>query len=148
LNPELSQQLDGIAIMASLPNGAVLFRDGDPVSALYVIRKGSLNLEWFSGRMAFHQSLGPGQIAGLPAVLNGTYNMMATAVEDCEVGCVPAERFVDLIECDPRVCRMAIEQICRELPRIRVLATCCRYQAMPRERRAIRVPPALGCIDI
>jgi CRP-like cAMP-binding protein len=100
LNPELSKRLDSIAVRAFLPRGAVLFHDGDPVSAVYVIRKGSLNLEWASYRMAFHQSLGPGQIAGLAAALNGTYNLTATAAEDCEVGYVPTAAFVQLLECE------------------------------------------------
>ena len=140
MNPELSQRLDGIAVRAFLPKGAVLFHDGDPVSAVYVIRKSSLNLEWFSYRMAFHQSLGPGQIAGLPAALNGTYNLTATAAEDCEMGYVPTECFVQLLMCDAWVSRMAMVQLSRQLLRVRGLAACCRYQAMPREQKTIRSP--------
>jgi CRP-like cAMP-binding protein len=140
LNPELSQRLDRIAVPAFLPRGTVLFHDGDPVSAVYVIRKGSLSLEWFSYRMAFHQSLGPGQIAGLPAALNGTYNLTATAAEDCEMGYVPTESFVQLLVRDAWVSRMAMVQVSRELLRIRGLAACCRYQAMPREQTTIDGP--------
>lgn len=140
MNTELTERLDGIAIPARLPKGVVLFRDGDPVSAVYVIRKGSLNLEWFSHRMAFHQSLGPGQIAGLPAALNGTYNLTATAAEDCEIGYVPTERFAELLECEVWVARMAMEQMSREVQRVRVIAMCCRYQAMSREQKTIRGP--------
>jgi CRP-like cAMP-binding protein len=145
LNPELSKRLDSIAVRAFLPRGAVLFHDGDPVSAVYVIRKGSLNLEWASYRMAFHQSLGPGQIAGLAAALNGTYNLTATAAEDCEVGYVPTAAFVQLLECEACVSRMAMEQVSWELLRIRVLAACCRYQAMPRERKTISGPTEQAC---
>jgi CRP-like cAMP-binding protein len=87
--------------------------------------------------MAFHQSLGPGQIAGIPAALNGTYNLTATAAENCEVGYVPTESFVQLLECEACVSRMAMERVSRELLRIRVLAVCAQYQAMPRERKTI-----------
>ena len=88
--------------------------------------------------MAFHQSLGPGQIAGLPAALNGTYNLTATAAEDCEMGYLPTEIFLDIIEYEACVSRMVMAQVSRELLRIRALTLCCRYQAMPREQRTGR----------
>ena len=129
LNTYLTKELDYLAIDVSLPRGAVLFRDGDPVSAVYVIRKGAVNLEWFFQRTSFFQLLRRGEIAGLTAALNGSYSLTARAAIDCELGYIPTDRVLQLLDRNSHLCVMAMAQMTRELSTIRSAALRCRFES-------------------
>lgn len=125
LSSELIATLDHIAVPASLPRGAILFRSGDPVSAVFIIRKGLVTLEWPVNRCSMHFELvGPGQIIGLPAALNGIYSVTARIAEDTELGYILSSWVTELLEGDARLCLAATKLVSAEVARVRsVLAT-------------------------
>lgn len=118
----LFAKLDGQAIAAEFRAGGLLFRHGDPVAGAYTIRKGKVALIWTSkdGVTPMHTQ-GPGTVLGLPAVLNGEYSLSARAVEDCELGFLPASRVLQLLELDQAMMREVIRLLAAEVARMRSL---------------------------
>lgn len=121
--PKLFAKLDGYAIAASLRAGAMLFRNGDPVTGAYTIRKGKVVLIWTSNDgVAPMDTLGPGAILGLPAVLNGEYSLSARAVEDSELGFLPASRVLELLSVDKQMLQELTKLLASEVARMREVA--------------------------
>lgn len=120
---ELCAELDRIASSLSVPSGTMLFRCGEPVSGVYLVRKGaiSLSLEAAANHVFPPRTLGPGDIAGLPATLTGHYSLSAQVIEDADIGFVPAHRVAELFEASPRLCLLATRFISEEIARMRSL---------------------------
>lgn len=98
LATNLIADLDKVAVNLSVSTGSVLFRSGEPALAVYVVRKGSIDLVWADSRCVFvMDTLGPGNIVGLPASVKGTYTLTARAAEDCELGYVYAGKCFDFL---------------------------------------------------
>jgi CRP-like cAMP-binding protein len=118
---ELVTELDRAASTVSLREGTPLFRCGDPVSGVFIVRKGAVRMSLDkTGNQFFPPvTLGPGEIAGLPATFTGTYSLSAEVVEPAELGFIPADRVMDLLECSPRLCLLATRFIGREIARMR-----------------------------
>jgi CRP-like cAMP-binding protein len=62
---------------------------------------------------------GPGRIVGLPAALNGTYSLTASAVEDTELAFIPSQWVIELLEGDWRLSLAATRMVSREVVRMR-----------------------------
>jgi CRP/FNR family transcriptional regulator len=118
---ELATEFDRAASTVSLRKGDSLFRCGDPVSGVFIVRKGAIRMSLDSsvGPLFPPVTLGPGEIAGLPATLTGTYSLSAEVSEPAELGFIPADRVMDLLECNPRLCLLATRFISREIARMR-----------------------------
>jgi|HubBroStandDraft_5_1064220.scaffolds.fasta_scaffold385571_2 CRP-like cAMP-binding protein len=117
---ELITALDQNATESFAKAGTVLFRCGDSVSAVYLVRRGRLALEWASGnRLIQLDFAGPGRIVGLPAALNGTYSLTASAVEDTELAFIPSQWVIELLEGDWRLSLAATRMVSREVVRMR-----------------------------
>lgn len=117
---ELSVALDRVAFPVSRPAGAILFHCGDPVSGVYLIRKGAVSMSLDAHTSIYPpKTLGPGEIAGLPATLTGTYSLSAEVAEDAELGFIPSGRVAELLEASPRLCLLAMRIISGEIARIR-----------------------------
>jgi CRP-like cAMP-binding protein len=111
------------ATVAIASAGTILFRRGEPVSAVYLIRSGRLALEWLAGESVFQLHFaGPGEIVGLPAVLNGVYSLSARAAEETELGFVPYQWVLELIGHDARLSLEATRLVAREIARMRAAA--------------------------
>lgn len=118
---ELNAELDRMACSVSMPGGTLLFRCGDPVSGVFVIHSGQVTLfvdtpsksPWLS------KTLGPGEIAGLPAALTGMYSLSAKVTEDAEVGFIPADQVAALLERSPHLCLIAARAMSDEIARMR-----------------------------
>jgi CRP/FNR family transcriptional regulator len=81
-----------------LQKGECLYRHGDPLSAVYSIRFGTLKTEYGleDGRqqvIGFHL---PGEILGLDGIGEGSYQSEAIALEESEVCIIRYEAFEDL----------------------------------------------------
>ncbi|MGA7523560.1 MAG: cyclic nucleotide-binding domain-containing protein [Acidobacteriaceae bacterium] len=112
-----------MAIAASMPKGSVVFQNGDPGSAVYLIRWGRIALVWTDANDVVPMDLhGPGRILGLPAAFNGTYSATAKAVEDSELGFVPSDRVLAMLECNPSLMQAAVRLLGQEVARMRSLA--------------------------
>jgi CRP/FNR family transcriptional regulator len=105
----------------SAPKGTVLFRQGQPVKGVYVIKRGRVQLSMSHGpkRMKY-RTVGPGYVIGLPATLTGQpYSLTAEALQKVEMGYVPREQAFDFLEHDPELCIRLIDFLGRELAWLR-----------------------------
>jgi CRP/FNR family cyclic AMP-dependent transcriptional regulator len=124
MSADLFAELDALAIPVTVPKGAILFRSGDPASAVYFVRKGTIVLAW-AGRDDVHpmDTLGPGSIIGLPAALNGQYSITARTLVESELGYIPVAVFTELLEGNPKLMKSATKLLGQEVARMRSLLT-------------------------
>ncbi|HEY6448200.1 MAG TPA: Crp/Fnr family transcriptional regulator [Acidobacteriaceae bacterium] len=117
---ELNVELDRMASKIAMPAGTVLFRCGDPVSGVFIIRSGVVSMFLDAkSQVPVTRTLGAGEIAGLPAALTGSYSLSAQVVEDAELGFIPADRVSALLERSPRLCLIAARAMSDEIARMR-----------------------------
>jgi CRP/FNR family transcriptional regulator, cyclic AMP receptor protein len=93
-----------LAISRSFPKGNILFHHGDPCFAAYVIISGRVKLTVADddGREFALEVFGPGDVAGLIAMLDGgAHNGTAMSLSPCRVAIVPRERFYAWIMSHP-----------------------------------------------
>jgi CRP-like cAMP-binding protein len=121
--PNLFSMLDAHAMPSQVQAGTTLFRGGDAVRAVYMIRRGRVAFTWSTkAGVTSLDTLGSGAIVGLPAVLNGEYSVSARAVEDCELGCIPAEKVRELLATDHTMLREVTKLLAADVARMRELA--------------------------
>jgi CRP/FNR family cyclic AMP-dependent transcriptional regulator len=116
----LRDELDRVATPTAIPSGTLLFRCGDPVSGIFIIRSGAVNMFLDSGAHThLAKTLGPGEIAGLPAALTGVYSLSAQVAEDANLGFIPAAVVSALLERSPHLCLVAARAMSDEIARTR-----------------------------
>lgn len=116
---ELRSEMDRLAIPARIPAGTILFRSGEPASAVFVVHSGRLALEPDADYRIVHREFcEAGEIAGLSGILNGSYLLTARAVEDSEVGYIPAPWLAELVQDDARLCASTMQLSLQELDQI------------------------------
>jgi CRP/FNR family transcriptional regulator len=116
----LIAELERISSRLSIRKGTPLFRSGDPVAGAYIVRSGAIRMSLQTSQPLYPPKiLGPGEIAGLPGTLTGTYSLSADVVEDAELGFVPSSRVASLLESSPRLCMAAMRLISSEIARTR-----------------------------
>jgi CRP-like cAMP-binding protein len=117
---DLFRELDAIAIATPVEKGSFVFSSGDPASAVFVIRTGKVALIWADSKeVSPLDTFGPGVILGLPAALNGEYSATAKAVEDSELGFIPADKVMDMLERSPSHMHATMKLLALEVARIR-----------------------------
>ncbi|MGA7525125.1 MAG: cyclic nucleotide-binding domain-containing protein [Acidobacteriaceae bacterium] len=121
---DLFAALDVVAVSAQMPRGSVIFQNGDPGSAVYLIRSGRIALVWTDKNDVVPMDLhGPGRILGLPAAFNGNYSATAKALEDSELGIVPSDRVVAMLETSPSLMQAAVRFLGLEVARMRSMVS-------------------------
>ncbi len=86
------------------PKGAVLFEEGTPADAFYLVKSGLLRLVERSAGNRVLANLGPGGLAGeVDAMLRRPYGVTAVAATDLHVWVMPAERWEALITHRPSI---------------------------------------------
>lgn len=100
-----------------LQKGESLYRHGDPLSAVYSVRFGTLKTEYGleDGRqqvIGFHL---PGEILGLDGIGEGSYQSEAIALEESEVCIIRYEAFEDLARQIPVLQKQFHRILSREL---------------------------------
>jgi len=122
--PDLFEAIDPLGRNVAIPRGALLFACGDPASAVYTLRNGTMSLFVSLPQDEVHiDTLVPGSIIGLPASFNGHYSTGAEALEDCEVGFLSHDRFLELLEGNQALLLAATRMIAQETARMRGLIT-------------------------
>ncbi len=116
---ELAAELDRAASKVSLRKGAALFHCGDPLSGVFVVRKGAVTMSIDGGTAYPPRTIGPGEVAGLPATLTGHYSLSARVTEDAELGFIPGPKATEILECSPRLCMLAMRAMSEEIARVR-----------------------------
>jgi CRP-like cAMP-binding protein len=120
MSAELVAAVDRNAVFTTVRAGTVLFRRGDPMSAIFIVRSGRLILDWsVSENVVQLDFADPGDIVGLPAALNGEYCHSARAAEDTVLGVVPRSWAIELFKRDARLSLAATRIISRELAKMR-----------------------------
>lgn len=100
------------------PKDGYLFFQGDSADALYIVWMGRVKLirHTDNGRDVVLEVLGPGQLLGEMAVLDGRpYSMTAQAVEDVAVVAVAKRDFFSLLERYSKVSLAVISELSRRL---------------------------------
>lgn len=117
----LLEQLDRLAVSTPAPRGSLLFRSGEAASAVYIVRTGKIVLVWMAPDHVYPMdTVGPGSIVGLPAALNGEYSVTAKAVEDSDLGYIPAEEVIAMLESSPRLALAAMKLTVQEAARMQM----------------------------
>jgi len=104
-----------LAQLVVQPAGAVIFFQGDPPDALYVVRRGLVHVVQAvaDGRERLLVALGPGSGFGEIALLDGEpRSATAIARRDTELVRIPRAAFLDLVARRPELALSVIQVLC------------------------------------
>ncbi|HVO16299.1 MAG TPA: Crp/Fnr family transcriptional regulator [Alphaproteobacteria bacterium] len=118
LAPELARRLAQLCHIRTLPEGAVLFQQGDEGDALYAVVSGLIRIA-IAGEGGKELTLGlmePGDVFGEIALLDGlTRTAGAQAAENSVLLVVQRAHFLQMLEAEPGLARHIIELLCERL---------------------------------
>jgi CRP-like cAMP-binding protein len=120
-SPELKAELEQRATIVFKPKGTILFRRGEDVSGVFLIRNGRVSLA-LDCETPFYPAriLGPGAIAGLPATVSGNpYSLTAKVVDDAELAFVPRDLVLQCLKNNPALCFQVMDMLSGEISDIR-----------------------------
>jgi CRP-like cAMP-binding protein len=118
LDPEAFEQLGRYAKHATLKRGATIFSKGDPGSSLIAVVSGTIKISISSpdGRNAILNLIGPGEIFGEVAVLDGQARTAdAIANTNCEIFVLDRREFLPFVRSQPALAMKFIELLCTRL---------------------------------
>ena len=118
LESEAFDQLCRYAKHATLKRGATLFSKGDPGNSLFAVISGTVKMSISSpdGRSAIFNLIGPGEIFGEIAVLDGQLRTAdATANTNCEIFVIDRREFLPFVRSHPALAMKFIELLCAKL---------------------------------
>ena len=118
LEPEAFDQLCRYAKHTTLKRGATLFSKGDPGNSLCAVISGTVKMSISSpdGRSAIFNLIGPGEIFGEIAVLDGQSRTAdATANTNCEIFVIDRREFLPFVRSHPELAMKFIELLCAKL---------------------------------
>src|SRR6202140_3813954 len=111
-------QLCRYAKHATLKRGATIFSKGDPGNFLIAVVSGTVKISVSSpdGRSAILNLIGPGEIFGEVAVLDGAARTAdATANTNCEIFIIDRREFIPFVRSQPALAMKFIELLCTRL---------------------------------
>jgi CRP/FNR family cyclic AMP-dependent transcriptional regulator len=112
------EQLCRYAKHATLKRGATIFSKGDPGNSLVAVISGTVKISISSadGRSAILNLIGPGEIFGEVAVLDGHARTAdATANTNCEIFVIDRREFLPFVRSQPALAMKFIELLCARL---------------------------------
>lgn len=118
LDPEALDQLCRYAKHTTLKRGATIFSRGDPGNSLIAVISGTVKISVSSaeGRSAILNLIGPGEIFGEVAVLDGQARTAdATANTNCEIFVIDRREFLPFVRSHPALAMKFIELLCTRL---------------------------------
>jgi CRP-like cAMP-binding protein len=120
-SPELQAELERVATIVLKPKGTTLFRRGEEVCGLFLIRSGHISLGLdYETAIYPARILGPGAIAGLPATVSGNpYSLTAKVVDDSELAFVPRDLVLTCLRNKPVLCLEVMDMLSREISDVR-----------------------------
>ena len=110
--------LEAVARIKRLERGQMLFAQGDPADAFYLVASGSVSigLDSASGRELVINEMRPGDGFGELGLITGQLrSTSAVAREPSEVFAIPREDFLAVIEAQPKLMRRVLETTARRL---------------------------------
>jgi len=132
----LREELLRLAIsVSSEARGTILFRRGDAVRGLFLIRSGRVSVDLDTGNTAFPpRILGAGAVVGLPATVAGSpYSLTAEVIDDAELAFVPRPAVLSCLQRNPQLCFEVMDLLSGEISGTR---TALKQAGMIRESRA------------
>ncbi|MGB6395180.1 MAG: Crp/Fnr family transcriptional regulator [Bradyrhizobium sp.] len=118
LDPEALDQLCRYAKHTTLKRGTTIVSKGDPGNSLIVVISGTIKISVSSpdGRSAILNLIGPGEIFGEVAVLDGLARTAdATANSNCEIYVIDRRDFIPFVRSQPALAMKFIELLCTRL---------------------------------
>jgi CRP/FNR family cyclic AMP-dependent transcriptional regulator len=118
LDPPQLKRLASYAHSRRVPAGTTVFAKGDPGTALFAVRAGTVKIAVPSvdGREAMFNLLQPGEIFGEIALLDGQARTAdAIAMTDCELMVIERRDFLSFVHGDATVALKLIELLCARL---------------------------------
>src|SRR6266404_831908 len=118
LDPEALDQLCRYAKHSSLKRGATIVSKGDRGNSLIAVISGTVKISVTSpdGRSAILNLIGPGEIFGEVAILDGrTRTADATANTNCEIYVIDRRDFLPFVRSQPALAMKFIELLCTRL---------------------------------
>src|SRR6202040_3505067 len=118
LDPEAFDQLCRYAKHSTLKRGATIVSKGDPGNSLIAVISGTVKISVSSagGRNAILNLIGPGEIFGEVAVLDGLARTAdATANTNCEIFVIDRREFIPFVRSQPTLAMKFIELLCMRL---------------------------------
>ena len=104
LSRELRQEIGRFLLVASYPQGRVLYRQGDPSESLYIVKKGRVELLDPQAELTSLKTLSANEIFGQYSFLTGSpHRTLAVAKEDCQLEILPRCDFEQLLETSPEL---------------------------------------------
>jgi len=118
LEADAFDQLCRYAKHVTLKRGATIFSKGDPGNSLVAVISGTVKISISSadGRSAILNLIGPGEIFGEVALLDGQARTAdATANTNCEIFVIDRREFLPFVRSQPELAMKLIELLCARL---------------------------------
>src|SRR3982075_589595 len=118
LDAEAFEQLCRYAKHTTLKRGTTIVSKGDPGNSLIAVISGTVKISVSSpdGRSAILNLIGPGEIFGEVAVLDGAARTAdATANTNCEIFIIDRREFIPFVRSQPALAMKFIELLCMRL---------------------------------
>ena len=118
LESDAFEQLCRYAKHTTLKRGTPIFAKGDPPTSLFAVISGTVKISISSadGRSAILNLIGPGEIFGEVAVLDGHARTAdATANTNCEIFVIDRREFLPFVRSQPALAMKFIELLCARL---------------------------------
>jgi CRP/FNR family cyclic AMP-dependent transcriptional regulator len=118
LEPEAFDQLCRYAKRSSLKRGTSIFSKGDPGNSLFAVISGTVKISNTSadGRSAIFNLIGPGEVFGEIALLDGLARTTdAIANTNCELFVIDRREFLPFVRSQPALAMKFIELLCMRL---------------------------------
>ena len=118
LDAEAFDQLCRYAKHSTLKRGTTIVSKGDPGNSLIAVISGTVKISVSSpdGRSAIFNLIGPGEIFGEIAVLDGQARTAdATANTNCEIFVIDRREFLPFVRSHPELAMKFIELLCQKL---------------------------------
>ncbi len=118
---DLALEIEAKSTPYSPETDRILFRQGDPPTLLYFLKKGEITLTMHSGDQELMRVRArPGSLIGLPAVVsNEPYSLTARASLDAEIRQLTPEDFDNLVQSRPRFCVDVLKILASETRSVR-----------------------------
>jgi CRP/FNR family transcriptional regulator, cyclic AMP receptor protein len=118
LGADAIDRLSSYAVTQRIKRGTTLFSKGDTGASVYAVCRGTVKISVpsESGKDAVFNLIGPGQIFGEIALLDGGQRTAdAIAASDCELLVIERRDFIPLIRQQPELALKLIELLCSRL---------------------------------
>jgi CRP/FNR family transcriptional regulator, cyclic AMP receptor protein len=118
LDAEALDQLCRYGKRSTLKRGATIVSKGDPGNSMFAVISGTVKISITSadGRSAILNLIGPGEIFGEVAVLDGQARTAdATANTSCEIFIIDRREFIPFVKSQPALAMKFIELLCTRL---------------------------------